>query len=246
MRERIIVANVHGSGNQESKRLMTWFRQLGFTILILCEVHLLKDDFSVLGKLYTDPKDNPPDTGVLVSSRVASRTSKVLSWTSRKLAPFIRRPGTNSPRLWRDRWVVRVRIFNRVYYSVHAYALIANQSGEWLRNEGARVWREAMRELEQMILEDVNKNLRVRVGGDFNFMDTKEARDEIYSPADLFKRCNLKYISDGRVMYFAHTYLKDKMLEWRELPTVPGADAHGTLWVELRALTRKERKRLAA
>jgi hypothetical protein len=139
------------------------------------------------------------------------------------------------PLLWRDRWYVRVRRWNRVYYSIHGNAVIQNEDGTWRQNPGARAWKSAMAGLQEDILRDLEAGRRVRVGGDFNFRES----DAVLSPNRFFKTLGMSYFHDGRVMWFAWTPSKDVLVKKQVRGVAPGADAHGSLYVEL-----KKRRRL--
>lgn len=229
--EKIVVANVHGGSNRQGSGLAAWLKGLGFTIALISELGNLIDDLDRVGKVFYNRKEGRPhDVGIVVAHSMVARAGKALSWIGGRLTRFIRRPGSASPRLWRDRWFVRVRIFGRVFYAIHANAAIAGPEGNWINSKGAHEWRMALVKLHRMIQADMEKGLRVRVGGDFNFPES----DARLSPNNFFDSLNLNWFSDDRVMYFAWDPCRDELVSKKELPTAPGADAHGVLLVELK------------
>lgn len=230
--EEIIVANLY-VGNQEEVRLRRWLSWLGFHIVIISELgsERMINELSKAGKVFYNRKETKPhDVAVLVSSTVMSRSAGAISWIGRQLTRFIRRPHAPAKRLWRDRWFVRVRIWGRVYYSIHANAAIVGPEGNWLDNRGADAWREALVKLQDMIRDDIKAGLRVRVAGDFNISGESDAEN---SPADFFEELGMKHVND-RVMWFGWNPKTDELVKFKILPTAPGADAHAVLHVTLR------------
>jgi hypothetical protein len=239
MLDRVVVLNAYGGSNREGPKVATWLRALSFTVAIVSELGWLSDDLSKAGRVYRNPKERPPDVGIVVSSRLSAAAFKALEWVGGMLSKFIRRPGSSKPRLWRDRWFVRVRIFKRVYYSFHGNALVAGKE-HWLNNEGAEVQKEAMRKIKAMLLEDIEAGLRVRGGGDFNIDD--DAAFPL-SPTNMFQELGLAWRSDGRVMYGFWDPRTDELTEFRTLGRAPGADAHEGLLLVLKKRPRKGRSK---
>lgn len=226
MKEVVVVANLHGNSNTAPKHVVPWLRGLGFAVALISEMGRLDHELKSAGEVYASKDDNPRDVAVVVAHRLQTRAAKFINAVYEKLTRFVRRPGSNKPRLWRDRWVVRVRIWGRVYYAVHANALVANKDGEWLRNEGAKVWREALTELAVMVRADAKKGLRIRLGGDLNMFMGEPL-------SEFFDMLNLDWFSDDRVMYIAWDRKTTRAVRKTELPVAPGSDAHGVLLVEL-------------
>jgi len=236
--EKVIVANFYGGGNKQGDRLRRWLSFIGFHVVLISELGHLIDELEKIGKVYYNRKESRPyDVGILVSSSVMNRSARAISWMGGKLTPFVRRKGP-AKRLWRDRWFVRVRIWGRVYYSIHANAAITGPKGNWVHNKGAAVWKEALRELQGMIREDIKKGLRVRVGGDFNMIES----DAENAPNDFFEELGMRHVHD-RVMWFGWNPDTDRLVEHRVLGIAPGADAHNVLVVKLRRIRRKRNRK---
>lgn len=235
MVEKVVVLNGYGGSNQQGPRLAAMLRGLSFTVALISELGQLVDDLQKVGRVYYNRAETPHDVGIVVANPVVGRVGKVIRFLGKRLTRFVHRGG-DKPMLWRDRWVVRVRILNRVYYAVHGNAVIAGPGGGWLQNEGASVWRSALRELDDMIRADIRNGLRIRIGGDFNFPES----DVPLSPNEFFEDLGLDWRSDGRVMFIAWDPHTDRLLDFKVLPTAPGADAHKVLAATL--VKRKERK----
>lgn len=226
MSEKILVFNAYGGANRKGDLLAKWVQRLGVRVGLISELGRLTDELNKIGTVYASARDVPRDVGVLV----VGRERKGVKWRTDRLTPFVKRPGAEKDRLWRDRHYVRVRLpFKRVYWALHANALI-HRNGQWLDNAGADVWRKALRDLERMIKEDIEAGYRVRVGGDMNFPDSREE----WGPRDFFNRLGLEAISDNAVMWFAWDGKHDRLVKSEILPTAPGADAHRCIFVELK------------
>lgn len=219
MADKVVVGNIN---SERGHAVIKWLRQLRVTVFIICELGGLKDDLNGAGRVFVSPKDTPPDCAIWVRSGKMARLGRA---TYHQVTKFIKRPGADSPRLWRDRHIVRFRFFNRVWYSVHANAAIAGPEGRYSGNKGADAWRLAMVQLRLMIRTDQKKGRRVRVGGDFNCRPNRTVK---LNPAEMFEDLGMKYLNVD-VMYLAWDPRTDKKVSSRIGNTVPGGDAHGTI-----------------
>lgn len=224
--ERILVFNGYGSSNPKGPEVARWIKELRIRVALISELGRLDEDLRAIGHLY-DVDERPKDCAVLV------RGARATAARAFKVTPFVKRK--QKPLLWRDRHVMRVRRWRKVYYAVHGNAAIQGPKGNWLSNEGAEEWREAMIWLHARIASDIDAGLKVRVGGDFNFRDA----DVAWSPNQMFDALGLDYISDGRVMWLAWDPRHSRVLIKRVLGIAPGADAHKALLVSLRRKTRR-------
>lgn len=223
MSDRVMVVNTY-VGNQEGPRVRRWFRRLRVDVAIISELGNLDEHLDVGGKTFFSRGDTPHDSAIWV---VGSRLDSILAIAGWQLTPFIPRPKSRAKRLWRDRWVVRVRVGRKVYWSIHANAAISDGKGGFNDSHGARAWKKALREVIEGVQRDIDKGLRVRLGGDFNM---GEGTHQL-SPNKIFEALGMDYMSDGRVMWLGWT---DVAVRKQVLGTAPGADAHRVIVVDLK------------
>jgi len=118
---------------------------------------------------------------------------------------------------------------HRVYYSVHANAVIGargNQQG--YTGAGGRAWAKGMRILKSKIKADMERGYAVRVGGDMNYPMGKGP----WTPQTVFEDLGFEYHQD-RVMWLAWDPKYDKVVDRKTLGVAPGADAHHAIMVIL-------------
>jgi len=219
--ERIRVMNTY-VGNQLGHRVKEWLESDRINIGIISEIDDLWKWLDDIGRVVKDDSERQHDCAILVRGKKRIERMKV---TVKRVTPFIKREG-DKPMLWRDRWIVRVEIGRKVYYSVHANAAIAGPEGRFFDNKGAEAWIDAMKWLHDRIVEDKGNNKLVRIGGDFNQQANEDVR---WNPAWLFDRLGLRYFDDGRVMYLAWDPRDTKVVKREVTAKVPGADAHESL-----------------
>ena len=195
MGDRVLVFNGWGSANESGPELAAWVRRVRARVAIISELGHLDDDLRHVGRVFANRGDRPRDVAVVITGPVARLVAR---WSGGRLTRFVRRPGASKPRLWRDRWYVRVRVWRRVNYALHANAAIQH-AGRWNGTGGARVWKAALREVDAMVRRDQARGLSVRIGADMNF----PASPAEWSPNRWFDSLGLEYLSDGRVMWVA-------------------------------------------
>jgi len=224
MSERVVVGNTY-VGNKEPRAVVNWLRNLRATVFLICELGGLYDDLDAAGQCFSAPNDRPRDVGIWISRRVRNLTAIYI-----KLTSFIPRPESNSPNLWRDRWLVRLQRGKRVWYVVHANAAIAGPEGRYVDNEGAKAWKDALDRFRSMVRNDQQRGCRVKIGGDFNCRPNAAVH---LNPVDLFNQLGMEFINVD-VMYLAWDPKCDELLTQRIMGKVPGADAHGSLFAEFK------------
>lgn len=230
------VANIY-SGNQTPWAVSKWLVNDGIQIALLSEIdrqHL--EPLRSVGRLATRlGATRPEDTGILIRGRRRRRRAEV---KVRKVSPFIPRPGSDKPMLWRDRDIVRVidHKAKTVDYSVHNNAAIGNlETGKWWDNKGAFASKDAMKWLHDDAAKWIELGYDVFIGGDFNLTGNK---DVPWNPAWVFKDLDMNWVSDGRVMFFAWTENPKYTVEANVTERAPGADAHRSI-----TATRKRKSR---
>lgn len=223
MAERIVVFNAY-VGNQRDPQLASWLKDLDPTVAIVSEMGNAKDNLRRVGRvLFNEDEGTPVDVGLVVAK------GKVDNWSGGRLTQRV--PRADKPNMWKDRWYVRARVNDKVYYSVHANAIIGAGSGnDYANNPGAREWARGMQKLKQLIKEDMDRGLAVRVGGDFNF--PRVSNPGRLTPGDLFRDLGFDTFVD-KVMWFAWDPRYDHATIKRVMPKAPGADAHKSLLVAL-------------
>lgn len=235
MADKVVVCNTYAA-NRRPNAVVEWLRNLRVLVAIISEVGRSESPLRRAGLLYVSPKDKPPDVAIWVRRRRWKRRGLAIY---RRVSPFIDRPQSDKKMLWRDRHIVRFRFFKRVWYAVHANAAIGNDEGEYFNNKGARAWKQAMSTLEGMILHDLRKGYRPRVGGDFNIRPNS---GELLNPAHMFKSLGMEFINVD-VMYLAWHPGRDRCVRSGIGPRVPGADAHRSLHAVFRRPKRTRRRR---
>lgn len=227
MAERIRVMNVY-TNNRHPWRVVKWIQNDKIRISLISELDSqFLEPMRSAGRLLTRlGATRAEDTAILV--RGSRRLRRRMDYMIKQVSPFIPRPGSEKPMLWRNRDIVRAidHKRKRVYYSVHLNAAIGNDEGRWLNNAGAvaaiRAMEWLMKDAERWLKED----FIVNIGGDFNIRSNRHCP---WNPAWVAAELGLNWQTDGRVMYFMWSNHPKYKVEVNVTYRVPGADAHRTL-----------------
>lgn len=221
MTERLLCFNAY-VGNRQDGVLAAWVKSLDPDVAFVSETGNAHEELRRAGHVLFNKDEGPPIDPALVIK------AKVDDWDGGRLTQRVHR--ADKPNMWKDRWYVRARVGHKVYYSIHANAIIGAGRDSYADNPGAKEWARGMAKVKAMIKDDMDHGYAVRVGGDLNF--TKSNNPGALTPSAVFNSLGLEYYVD-RVEWIAWDPKYDRVVKKETLRVAPGADAHHSILVVL-------------
>lgn len=225
MTETLVSFNAYGSSNKQGPALARWLDRMNVDVAFVCEADGILDDLKTVGPTYHGNDSHGAREVAIVLPKGKADEHDTVQLTRR----VVQNP--DKPNLTHDRWYTRVRVRDRVYYSVHQNAAIQDNDGTWRDVIGARVTRDdAIPTLKDALVADKKKGYRVRVAGDMNWAQTdKRVGGSIQA---MFDDLGFSYVTD-KLMWVAWDPDKDSKVKSWVTDVAPGADAHKTVHLTL-------------